>query len=360
MSPRITFISGTGNRSGAEAVLGNLMTAAHDRGAEVTCLTPAGPLASSLPARYEWVPIPAQGRNGARSPGSLVELTRATRLAATAIRTHSQRSQAVVVNDLASLPAVRLAGGPAPVTWLVHDVLRKPEWFTVLRLTRSALDNVVAVSHAAARPLRQRGLAVEVVPNGVQWPVAARPADEQHPAVLGCAAALTPWKGHAVLLDALALMKRTDSRLELAGTPFPGDGQYAESLRQRASAPDIHGRVTFLGRVDPLPTMRTWTIAVSPSVEPEAMPLAVLEAMSVGLPVVATAHGGSLEILGDAGGYLVPPNEPAALARALDALLDDGDDRARLAAAGRRLVSQHYRQDAQIAALLDRVKGVEW
>ena len=98
-----------------------------------------------------------------------------------------------------------------------------------------------------------------------------------------------------------------------------------------------------LGHVaDPAERMRRWTVAVSASVEPEACPLNVLEAMSLGVPVVATDHGGAPEVL-DGAGLLVPPGDPAALADSLTRLLGDADLRARCARLGRDRVAAAHR-----------------
>ncbi|MEZ5159240.1 MAG: glycosyltransferase family 4 protein [Candidatus Nanopelagicales bacterium] len=359
MNPTLAFVSPTGNVSGAEVVLLNLMEEAGARGAHVRCLCPRGDLVARLPEAVEWVEIPEQALGEGPRPLAAARLGWAARAAAATIRRAAQSSASVVVNGFLALPAVRLASPAAPVTWIVHDVLRRRDWFAVLRFVRGGIDRAVAVSDAAAAPLRALGLPVVVVPNGVKWPVPPRPTDPVDP-VVGCVAALTPWKGHESLLEAFALVKPREARLELAGEPFPKDRAYAASLRARASRPDLTGRVTFLGRVNTAEVMRTWTLGVSASVEPEATPLVVLEAMSIGLPMVATALGGSLELLGHAGGFLVPPADPPQLARAIEALLDDAEQRSRLAAWGRREIAAHYRLDRQIASLLDAVAGGPW
>jgi len=359
MSQQLTFVSPTGSVSGAEVVLLNLVHEAGRRGAAVQCVCPAGDLAARLPDTVQWVEIPAQQLATGPRPVAAATFGLAAREAARTIDKSTQASSAVIVNGFLGLPAVRLAAPAAPVTWIVHDVLRRRDWFAVLRLVRDVIDRAVAVSEAAAAPLRSRRLPVEVVRNGVPWPVAPRGGEPADP-VVGCVAALTPWKGHASLLEAFSLLRHRDARLQLAGAPFEKDHAYAASLRERAARPDLSGRVDFLGRVSTPEVMRTWTLGVSPSIEPEAMPLVVLEAMSVGLPMVATALGGSLEILGHAGGFLVPAGQPRQLAEAIDALLDDEQERARMGAWGRREVAANYRLDQQIQQMLDAVAGGPW
>jgi glycosyltransferase involved in cell wall biosynthesis len=148
---------------------------------------------------------------------------------------------------------------------------------------------------------------------------------------------------------------RPDVSVELVGGTFPKDAPYRDALVRRSREPDLAGRVRLLGQVDdPVDRMRRWTVAVVPSVEPEAGPLVLLEAMSIGVPVVATDHGGPAEVLGEAG-LLVPPRDPEAMAEAIAALLDDGALRRRCARAGPRQVERGLSLDTQMDALLDAV-----
>jgi starch synthase len=96
---------------------------------------------------------------------------------------------------------------------------------------------------------------------------------------------------------------------------------------------------------DVAPFLRAADAAVLPS-RTEGLPVALLEAMSCGLAVVATRVGGSAEVLADAGaGWLVPAEDPPALAGALAQALLDGDAAARRGAAGRALVLARYGMD---------------
>ena len=235
--------------------------------------------------------------------------------------------------------------------WLVHDIVLRRDWRALLRATQSGVDLAVAVSEAAAAPLRAAGLPVRVVRNGTVWPVDPAEQPPPAPAVVGCLGLLTPWKGQDVLLEAVAGLDPA-VRVELAGGTFPKDEPYEAALRSRATRPDLAGRVALLGPVDDVyGTLRRWTVFVSPSTSPDPALLAVLEAMSVGAAIVATDHGGPPEYL-DGAGLLVPPGDPSALRRALQQLLDDPDERARRGALSRARVDEHYRLEPRMAELL--------
>jgi glycosyltransferase involved in cell wall biosynthesis len=263
----------------------------------------------------------------------------------------------VVASGMRVLPVLRLAAPRAPVVWLVQSMVDRRRWRLLVAACRPVVRTAVAVSRAVAATIGSGRVPVTVVPNGTPWPVEAAPADPPVPPVVGCAAMLTPWKGQDVLLDAVARLEQKDVVVELIGGCYPKDGAYADSLRRRAAQPDLLGRVRFLGHVeDPVARMRTWTVAVSSSVDPEAAPLSVLEAMSVGLPIIATDHGGPPEMIGEAG-LLVPPRDAEAMAAAIRRLLDDGELRRRCALAGPGIVASSFRLDRQIDVLLDVVVG---
>lgn len=354
-SRRLIAVNHTGLYSGAEVVLLRLLAAAAGRGWQVACAAGDGPLAPRLAAQgVSRIPLPDLKLPGGPMPLGATVLAARTALAARRLRRAAVDGKAdlIVANGLLTLPALQVARVDAPVVWIVHDVLRHAKEFAVLRMCRSVVTLAIAPSEAVARPLRACGVPVRVVRHGTPWPVApARPRDGG-PRVVGMTALLTGWKGQDVLLEAMAGLPR-DVVLELVGGVFPKDGEYAQRLRGRAVEADLAGRVRFLGWLDdPLERMRGWDVAVLPSVEPEAVGLTVLEAMSLGLPVVTTDHGGAPEVLGDAG-LLVPPGDANALATAIGRLLDDEALHRRCGQAGRLAISRGLTLEAQQERLLD-------
>jgi glycosyltransferase involved in cell wall biosynthesis len=278
-----------------------------------------------------------------------------------ALRREAREADLVLVNGLLALPVVAAARLRTPVVWLVHDVVTRRDRVLLARLFGRFLKGIVAVSEVAAAPVGAMGFPVVVIPPGTPYPVATRLARDQGSAlsIVGCVAALTPWKGQEVLLEAFAEVAARDAAvtLEFVGTPFPRDAKYADSLQRRSEASDLRGRVHFLGyRQDVLPEVRRWRIAVSASVEPESVGLSTLEAMSVGVPVVGTALGATPELLG-AAGLLVPPRDARALAAAISELLTDGDLWDRCHNEGPTRVGEHYRLGQQIDRTLDILAG---
>lgn len=347
--PRLLAVTGSGEFSGAERVLVGVLAEAHRQGWPVACAAPAGPLAQQLAdADVEVVALPALGLGAGPRPWAAVLTAGRWLRAAARVRRAAATADVVLLNSLTALPVARLARLRTPTAWLAHDVVVRPDRLRLLRLCRTAIRLVVAVSEAVAVPVRASGLRTTVVHNGVPWPV--DPAPDPGRRIVGINGLLTPWKGHQVLLDAVELLP-DDVTVEMMGGVLPKDTDHAAALRRRAEG--LGDRVAVLGHVaDPQARMRTWTVAVSASVEPEACPLNVLEAMSLGIPVVASDHGGAPEVLAGSG-RLVPPGDPAALAAAIVRLLDDPGERRRCAEAGRRRVATAHQWDVQVARLLD-------
>jgi glycosyltransferase involved in cell wall biosynthesis len=159
---------------------------------------------------------------------------------------------------------------------------------------------------------------------------------------------LSDEKGVDVLIEAVATLP--DVRLDVAG-----DGPARPRLEADAAALGLGERVTFHGRLDPEPLqnlLRASAVAAVPSRWYENMPLAVLEAFAVGVPVVGTALGGLPELIEPgADGDLVAPNDPAALGRSLSALVRDPARAFQMGRAARAKVERAYSPGAHIERL---------
>jgi colanic acid/amylovoran biosynthesis glycosyltransferase len=165
---------------------------------------------------------------------------------------------------------------------------------------------------------------------------------------------LVPEKGQAVLLEAFAALaaEGVDARLVLAG-----EGEVREALEARAAALEIAERVSFLGAVgqDRLHALYSdASVFCLPSFA-EGVPVVLMEAMAMGVPVVTTRIAGIPELVEDGrGGLLVAPGRADELAAALRRLLLDAELRHGLAAGGRDKVLSEF--DAELtAADLERV-----
>lgn len=147
-------------------------------------------------------------------------------------------------------------------------------------------------------------------------------------------------KGQAVLLKAAALLKQrcNADRLHFlfVGGPAPGLEYLPGQLKELAQSLGLMSQCHFLPFVNNVwPVWQATDIAVMPSSSPESFGIVAIEAMAMGLPVIATRHGGALDIIVDGEtGILVPPNNADALADAIARLASDPALRQSMGASG--------------------------
>jgi len=242
--------------------------------------------------------------------------------------------------------AVSQLGGAPYVT----SVRNMDRWKTTLqrqvsRLAHAGASRIIFNAEAT----REETIATEsirrertvVIRNGVDVPERDRPpAPPDRAPTAACVASLSSKKGHAVLLDAFSIARKSlpQARLLLAG-----DGSLRDRLAWRARENGLEQAVEFLGHRDNVRgVFEAADVVVLTSVE-EGLPNALLEAMAHGLPVVATDVGGNREVVEhEATGLLVPPADRDAVAQALVRLLSDRNLAARMGEAGRERVRQQF------------------
>jgi glycosyltransferase involved in cell wall biosynthesis len=234
---------------------------------------------------------------------------------------------------------------------------RAPGWER--RLIRSTLRRaalVVALSPGWERALLAiTNCSTTVIPNAV--PIPTQAAEPSLPPRIVTLGKLGDGKGSRVLVQALAALdeRHGEARLVLAG-----HGDRAPVLAE-ARRLGVEQRVELPGWIGPDERHRTLagaTIFALPSRE-EGMPVALLEAMAYGLPVVATPVGSVPDVVSEGrSGFLVPPDDVQALAQRLHALLDDPAAARRMGAEGRRQMRERHDIHvvaAQVGNALDAV-----
>lgn len=260
--------------------------------------------------------------------------------------------------------ASAFTGVPYSFTAHAHDIFLASSRPLLKQKVRAA-SFVRAISDYNRRFLEARyGAArgkVRVVHMGLD------PSDYQraavHPARIVCVASLRPYKGITTLIEACARPPLRERSFELL---LVGDGPQRGRLTRRVRRLGLEDRVHLLGvrtedEVSEL--LSTAELFVHPSCVTRAgwmdgIPVALMEAMATGVPVVSTWVSGIPELLahGEAG-RLVFPSNPDELAEALAALLADPDAAAAMAERGRRMVEEHFGLEhcvGQLAELLDR------
>jgi glycosyltransferase involved in cell wall biosynthesis len=316
------------------------------------------------------VPVHVLGAIRARNPLSIL---RARRRLADLIR--RERFDVVVCHlswaQAIFGPAVRAAGAPL-VMWM-HDPPGERLHWTDRWARRTRPDFVVCNSRYTAERL---GRLYPGVPSAtIYCPVA--PASPHSPlerqetrAELGVAEGSTVilqvgrWgrhKGHLLHVEALGRLagRRDWACWQVGGVQRHEESVYLAEVWARGERLGISDRVKFLGRREDLDRLLAAAdVYCQPNVGPEPFGIACVEALYAGLPVVSTPLGGPAEILTEACGVLVPPGDPAALAGALEALIDDPDRRARLGANGPARARELCDPDAVLARLEGVLAGL--
>ena len=222
---------------------------------------------------------------------------------------------------------------------------------------------VAALSPLLARKCREhlpRGSAISVLPilTEVLRDGGAPPVAPGQSVTVGFASRIEHLKGPMVLLEAFAAAcgKHRDLRLKIAGS-----GSLKQSLAERAAALGVASRCQFVGvytdHEERLSFMQGLDVFALPSLT-EGTPNSLVEAMSHGLPVMASAVGGVPDFVTPEVGVLVPPGDAAALADELVILAADPGLRARMGRAARRRYAELFLPDVVLPMLLETYERV--
>jgi glycosyltransferase involved in cell wall biosynthesis len=191
---------------------------------------------------------------------------------------------------------------------------------------------------------------VHVVHCGISLAGFERVGERQREPVVGYLARMSAIKGLGTLVEAFILLRGRGSvpgvRLRVAGSCTPGDAEFVRKLQRRAAEKQAGDAVEFLPNLDrarKLAFLQSLSVFSVPATYGEAFGLYLLEAMAAGVPVVQPRHGAFPELLeATGGGILCEPDDPMALAEALEQLLLDPARADALGAAGRAAVLDRF------------------
>ena len=325
---RILQVCSVTTFGGGERHLADLSHALVDRGHEV--------YAASVPGSPLWSELSflKNGNTFALSRGNYVKNLIGL---AGFVRTHGidiVHAHAARDYHLAAL-AVRLASR-------ARLVLTRHALFPLRGINKPLLKGagrVIAVSQAVAESLRRNGVIesskITVVHNGIDTDRFDRSANRSSelPITVGTVGHLAPIKGQDVFVRAAALIsaRRQGVHFVVIGEDKSPQMSYRRSLENLINELGVSEIVTMQGWRDDMPAvLSSLTLFVS-AARSEPFGLAIVEAMAAGLPIVAAASEGALEIIEDGlSGKLIPIDDAEALAKAIDDLLDDPQECSRL------------------------------
>jgi len=229
--------------------------------------------------------------------------------------------------------------------WHVHEIIEKPNFanklyrFLVNSLSSKVVFNSKASLESLVRNNQNLKAKSSIIYNGIEKPSKSYDLDEindfrakemnlaSDALVIGMVGRISRWKGQVLLLGAFEKLQKEKPKVHLliVGAPPPGQDHYLSDLKNDIVSKGLEDKV----QIYPFTTKiwKYWSsidIAVVPSTEPEPFGLVAIEAMLIGKPVIAAAHGGLIEIIEHKKtGWLFKPNDTNDLYSALKHLIEN-------------------------------------
>lgn len=289
--------------------------------------------------------------------GELTHLLKATRAGVLVCHTFKPNVLGRIAARRAGIPCVVVSRG---WTW---ENLKVRVYETLDRVNLRFVDHVVAVSEGQGERVRKAGVPstrLSVIRNAARLSAFAEPdpyyltrlrglfpTDAAVSHVILAAGRLSPEKGFGVLVETAASMLKQHPA---AAFVLFGEGSERAKLEARVQELGIAERFVMPGFTADLDKFLPWADCVVLPSFTEGLPNVALEASAAGVPVVATAVGGTPEVVVDGEtGFLVPSGQPDSLANALNRVVGDEQLRTRLGAAGRERMRAEFTFEAQAA-----------
>ena len=344
---RILYVIATLDRAGAEGQLTALL-ARLDRSRfdpYLVCLTRGGPHEAAL--QEAGVPYEILGKRWKLDPGPVWRLWRLARH----FRPHVLHTWMFTANAfgraagiLAGVP-IRVAGERAVDTWKTG-----PYWLTdriLAAWTDRIVANCTAIKDFVSEKVSLSEEKIGVIPNGVEFQrFAVREHRDEGDVVFCSIGRLTRQKRMDLFIRAMAGLR--EEGLAAKGR-IVGEGPLKSELEELIGKLGLEDAVELRAPTDDVPGMLAESDILVLASDWEGMPNVVLEAMSAGLPVVATAVDGSRELVVEGvTGLLTEPGNPTALAAAMSRLAGSVELRQQFGQAGRRRVEEEFSMERMV------------
>ena len=246
-----------------------------------------------------------------------------------------------------------------PLKRLYNAVMTRGE--RVIAISEFIADHMVRTYRVAPEKIRviQRGVDISqfdparvsqerIIKLANQW----RLPEERH--ILLLPGRLSPWKGHEVLIEALARLRRKDLFVILLGVGA-GSSKLREELEGAIVRARVEDSVRLIDECRDMPAAYMLAdVVIAPSTRPEAFGRIAIEAQAMGRPIITTDHGGGREtVITGSTGVLVAPSDAGALATAIAQIIAlDGAARDQLGRQAIAHVRAHFTNDVMCAATL--------
>lgn len=259
---------------------------------------------------------------------------------------------------LAGLPVVNTLHSIEDVLQEFHPMIGFLETWAM----RYWANRIAAVGHTIRDSFqsRLRGRSIDVIPNAVSVPVRITQAErtklrkeiagDPSKTILISVGRFAPAKGYEDLVLAFSMLVTSHPDIVLL---LVGDGPLFGEIHNLVSQSGLEKNVFLAGRRNDVPSLLAASDLYVSSSHWEGLPLAILEAMTVGLPIVATSVGDIPRVVTPDIGLVVPSHQPESIAEAIAKLLDEPARLRQMGAAGRALVVEQYSPQAWMERLLN-------
>ena len=242
-------------------------------------------------------------------------------------------------------------------SWHIREIIKSNlENKVISHIMKRNADVIIANSKASGKALNVPESKIRVVYNAVEDRDKVNVAP--HGITVGMAGRINRWKGQKLLVDAAAIVnkKYPDVIYNIAGEAYTGEEFIKEDLISYIEEKGLSQSVKLLGQVNNMSEFYSGLdIFVLPSTQPEPFGLVVIEAMNFGLPVIATNHGGPVEIIEEGvDGYLVDWEDATQMAERIIELIENPELRKTMGVNGQRKKSEQF----SVTAMVNNVEKV--
>ena len=245
--------------------------------------------------------------------------------------------------------------------WHIREIIKsKYERFIVSKIVNIFSDYIIANSKATAEAISKNKDKVKVVYNAIDIEknsdlkgidefykeVAATIVRSNEKIKIGMAGRINRWKGQKLFVDMAKLVSEENDNVEflIAGDVYKGEDYILDNLKGYILESGVKDKIGLLGQVDNMSNFyKKLDIFVLPSIQPEPFGLVVIEAMNNKLPVVATNHGGPVEIIeNNVDGFLVDYKDAEEMAQVVNKLIKDKELRNYISANAEKKVKKKF------------------
>jgi glycosyltransferase involved in cell wall biosynthesis len=242
--------------------------------------------------------------------------------------------------------------------WHIREIIKnKAENKVISAMMNRYADIIVANSISTGEALAVNKKKVRVVYNAVESECFIS-KKEHHSLVVGMAGRINRWKGQKLFVDMAEIVHKHYPSVvfKIAGDSYIGEEYLKEELQKYIEEKEMENNIILLGQVNNMKEFyEELDVFVLPSIQPEPFGLVVIEAMEYEIPVVATKHGGPIEIISEGkDGYLVDFTTANQMAEKVELLLSDEELRKKMGRYGKK----KQREKFSISAMVSEIEKV--